>query len=794
MGKALELTESQRKSIAESLFTVKKTVGKEMHGLCPFHEDTNPSFSYNFSKDVYHCLTCGAEDGDLIKLWMKVKGIGDAKEGFLAFCSEYGLNTGGGDGYLPSVGEETKSKSSKPQGPPPLCDVYKMFPPLPEEWVTMLMARRGWTRDGIEKAGLRLQTHYRSRKDGELVKLKKPERIAIPIFDEKGKVRNLRLYKPGAKTGKIISWATEYGSARLYPARPEPDGVVLLVEGEPDRLCAMNLGFNAITQTSKPKKWSKEHKAKFTDRDVVIAYDADQAGQNYADQAASELVKVARTVRLLSWPDNMGKRADGLWPEDHGEDLTDFFVKHKGTAEELTALMDLATPYSKLTEEEVLGCAAEFFEIGPNNRYSFKVRLLVDRILKDKSLLYDEETGLLYLWNGMYWERYAEALIKEYAIRLLSSESQKSRVEDAVFQVKMLSAVPHGRKPNDRGEWVCIQNGMFNPVTLELLPFDKEYYCTFQLPVAYSPRHHKYPEEFLEYLAMNVQTAGPINQIQEFFGYLLYQKPLFQKALICLGPGEDGKSILLNIAKAFVGEENCSAVSLEDLEDQNYRAALYGKMLNVCAEGGSQLVESRNFKLISVGDAISGAFKYSHPFMFSPTAKLMMAFNDLQPVKDNSHGFYRRLLIVTFKRQFKEGDPDRDPHLEEKLKKNLTGIFHWALVGLHRLLKQGYFTQCDEHTENILEYKRQNDGVLCFVEDCLDIGQGYEAIQTEIYPKYKSYCSANGMHPKKSVTFWKDLKRSVGELKTSRPTINGERKRIVEGLRLKMIGADTDVA
>ena len=34
------------------------------------------------------------------------------------------------------------------------------------------------------------------------------------------------------------------------------------------------------------------------------------------------------------------EKADGNWPDDHGQDLTDFFVKHGKTSQDLQALID----------------------------------------------------------------------------------------------------------------------------------------------------------------------------------------------------------------------------------------------------------------------------------------------------------------------------------------------------------------------------------------------------------------------------------------------------------------------
>ena len=45
--------------------------GREHVGLCPFHDDHNPSLSVNREKGVWHCFGCG-KSGDLtafVKEW-----------------------------------------------------------------------------------------------------------------------------------------------------------------------------------------------------------------------------------------------------------------------------------------------------------------------------------------------------------------------------------------------------------------------------------------------------------------------------------------------------------------------------------------------------------------------------------------------------------------------------------------------------------------------------------------------------------------------------------------------------
>lgn len=784
MGKAKQLTESERESIARDLFEVQgDRQGDELHGLCPLHGDSNPSFSYNVVKDVYHCFACG-KTGDLIRLWSKVKGYGDLTDGFNEFCRQYGIQTRaqeGGSGpkkpppakkeKAPAAGAKADGKKNKiPKQA--LNDAWAAMTPLPPAWCERLAATRGWSADVIKRFDLRVMTRRWDKKAGALRSIDVPDRIAIPVFDVAGALQNIRCYKPGAKEMKIFSFGPGVGRARLFPPQPvDGDGVVLVVEGEADCLCALSHGFNAITQTSKTKYWPTDQAAIVAGRDVVIAYDADEPGQKYAGHAAESLLRVAKRVRLLVWPDFMGRQPDGNWPADHGQDLTDFFVKHGKTAEDLRRLIDEATPIS--IEEAKNACALDFFDSGPNGRLSFKPRLLADRLCQDMEILSDAETGLIYRWNHAFFERYSEDYIDAAGIRLLGDEAQMSRVRDATIQAKRMSTLPHGRSLNDRDDWVCLINGMLNLRTLELVPHKQDFYCSYQLPVEFDPDRETRCERFMQYLDETIKTPGPIKQVQEFCGYCLTREVCYEKALLLLGPGADGKSKLMSVLEALVGPENCAAVSFQDLEDQFHRSSLYGKLLNISTEVGNKAMESAYFKAIVSGDPISAAFKHQNAFQFRPYCKLIFAGNRLPRILDNSDGPFRRLLPISFKRQFLE---DGDPQLLEKLLSELSDIFHWALVGLHRVWEQGGFTDCDETRELLMEHRRANNPVLCFVEDSCILGSGQTVDKETIYKEYKRYADRNGYSIMGKINFLRELYSAAANIRQIRPR-SGESKR-----------------
>jgi putative DNA primase/helicase len=785
MGKAKALTESEREAIARDLFDViGDRSGDEIHGLCPFHGDTNPSFSYNIVKDVYNCFTC-QKTGDLIRLWSKIRGTGDDADDFKEFCERYGIRIRS-DGH----GKQNRDRSSKGTTDPggkkkgkkishaDLQSAWDTMPPLPDRWQDQLKQQRGWTATGISKLQLRMLTRRWDKRTGKVVEIERADRVAIPVFDENGKLCNIRCYKPGAKKLKIFSFAAGLGKARLFPAKPDDgDSTVLIVEGEADVICAVSNGFNAITQTSKTKYWPSDQAKMIAGRDVVIAYDADQPGQKYAVHAAESLVKTASRVRTLEWPDFMGRDPAGEWPKDHGQDLTDFFVKHGKASIDLQKLIDDAHQIEN--DDLKNACVMDFYDYGPGGRLAFKPRLLADRICNEMSLLCDPESGLMHRWNGSYFERYPDEHVEARCIQLLGDESKQANVRDAVYQSKRLSVLPHGRNMNDSVDWVCLINGMINLRTMEMVPHNKSYYASYQLPISFDPDCAGRCDRFLQYLEETIQTPDPILQAQEFAGYCLTREVRFEKALLLLGPGADGKSKFLTVLENLVGPENCSATSFNDLDNEFHRSSLYGKMLNISTEIGNRAIESAYFKAITSGDPISAAFKHQDTFNFRPYCKLAFAGNRLPRVLDNSDGLFRRLLPISFKRQFLD---DGDTQLQEKLLSELSDIFQWALVGLHRLWDQGGFTDCDETRQLLMEHRRANNPVLCFLEDECKIGPKEYTKKTELYRKYKRYADTNGYSIMGRENFFRELYAAASNLKQFRPRTGGERVYWINGI------------
>ncbi len=196
---------------------------------------------------------------------------------------------------------------------------------------------------------------------------------------------------------------------------------------------------------------------------------------------------------------------------------------------------------------------------------------------------------------------------------------------------------------------------------------------------------------FIQFLKEITQTPEDIKLIQEFFGYSLLNQNIFSKFLVLLGSGANGKSTLVNVLREMLGFDNCTSLSLSELNDNFLLASLVDKKANFSSEMNSNACDGSLFKMILAGDSIKASIKYKNPFTFNPSCKFIFELNHLPEVVKNSDSIQRLALIVILKRQFHESE--RDPYLQKKLLKEMPGISNWAIEGLNRLMTNKKFTK-----------------------------------------------------------------------------------------------------
>lgn len=721
------LPQTKREQIAKECFTVQEHRGAELNGLCPAHEESTPSFSYNTEKDACFCLACGFK-GDLVTLWAKAEGYGDIREAFIAFKKRFTDLA-----PSPGRGERTGRKGGAGSAPEvtkiiPETDWNKL-PALTDAWRQRCKQSFRWSDTVIDRFDLRLRT------------VKNETRLAIPIRQDDGALVNIRLYLPGASENKLISWGAGYGKSKLFPAPSTwTDDPIILCEGEKDTITALSHGFNAVTQTAGVNSWDAARFNRFfTARKVIIAYDNDTPGHAGSQKVATSLSDSAASIAIIQWPACMQDK----------QDVTDWFTVHSKTAEEFKDLISDAKQIeakngkgrtrteraNEIPEEQ------RCFFVGKQ----FKARLCADKILEENRLAYDPITSMLYRWNGRHWEDIHEAVIRHRILNLLGIEGDTGRVKNTVCIVQDLSIIKHGRQFNDTDGLLPLQNGVLDITTAQLRNHEPDNLNTYCLDVSMRIDPANMPDcpQWKQFLAAAIGDPDTIRELQKFFGYCYTRETRHEKALLLIGPGGDGKGTIIKILRALLGEINCSTVGMSDMLDQFHRVMLVGKLLNSTTEIRSEVFQSDLLKQIISGEATSAAQKHKPAFSFNPVAKHIFSGNSYPAIKDHTDGLYRRLLIIEMDKQFATTG-HADLYLYDKLLAERDAIFLWGLRGLQLLQKEG-FTPSMFMLDCLDTFKQLNNPMLNFVRDNIEeCPHGTFTSSLDIYNTYKTYCGKRG--------------------------------------------------
>lgn len=376
--------------------------------------------------------------------------------------------------------------------------------------------------------------------------------------------------------------------------------------------------------------------------------------------------------------------------------------------------------------------ASTFFE-----DKTFIPKRLADYLMVNYQFKYAAETLWVYQ-NGVYSPR-AEAFVAHEAQKALDEAARSNRIQEAVEYIKRATMTDF---PEPNLKFINVKNGRLDWQKLKLHPHQIRYFDTVQLPVLYDPEASC--PNFEKYLETTFD-ADVIPLVKEIMGYCLIPSTKFEKAVMLTGSGSNGKSVFLDVIQYLLGEDNISNVDLQSLEENKFMAAeLLGKLANIYADLSAQAMKtSRMFKTLVTGDRISAERKFGQPFQFNNHAKLIFSANELPRNNDRTYAYYRRWLIIPFTRTFDKDTADRS--LRDKLKKEVSGIFNYALEGLQQLHQNGAFSEPEQIKQALTEYQIHNDSVAAFVADCVEEDPNSSVQKQKLYDIYRRWCSAQGI-------------------------------------------------
>ena len=293
---------------------------------------------------------------------------------------------------------------------------------------------------------------------------------------------------------------------------------------------------------------------------------------------------------------------------------------------------------------------------------------------------------------------------------------------------------------------VNFKNGIFDLNTYQLEPHSEQFLSTIQIPInvdlnADCPLFKKTLCEIFE-CSINDEM---IKLVGEMFGYCLTSETKACRAFILVGMGGNGKSLLCNILRSLVGDENVSALPLRDFESSFRRLKIVGKSVNLVTENefGRKGFHTESFKQIVSGDLISAEIKGGRVFDFKPSAKLIFAMNRLPNTPDKSYGLYRRLIILPFNRTFSGNEENK--MLEDELQDELQGILTFAIRGLKRLRKNNFNFTIPEKSQKALDiYFDEIDPIRIFARQFVCESPKGRIFNKDAYSRYVSWATNEG--------------------------------------------------
>ena len=598
-------------------------------------------------------------------------------------------------------------------------------------------------------------------------------RYFIPVIDNNDRLVNVRLYDPtNSSPGmKVISFymhikslsgvpdevqkaipdkdmkelqegrsvkLTGFGEARLgYLKDLKESDTIYIMEGERDFFNAKKHGLPATWVTGGANTWKMQFNSWFTKKHVRIVMDNDKSGWQGAYKKADFLGAVAKSVKVIRLP-----------LEQEGSDFSDYMADH--TIDQFNELVEQAEEY-RITHVEQHKPKVIIGEKSAPRWYGKYLYSTMDLVFVNKQGFYTyQEEG--------FWKGTDDLVLEDKMFKLYERMNFKEPTTGNLGN--SMKALMHSNfneeRPEQEHKFVNCKNGLYDIKGGMMIPHTKSIFTTYQLPVDYSTSSEC--PRFMQYLheVFPEDTDKYIDLIGEILGYCMTSDNSFQKAFIFIGTGANGKSVLIEILEALVGEQNVSSVGFNDLANSFSRSQLQDKLVNVGAEiEFSTTANSSYFKQIVAGDTISAQEKYKPEYIFKPKCKLVYSTNGFPATKDRSEGNFRRYLFVPFNVYFPEEKQDKQ--LVSKLKGELSGILNFAMQGMKRLYKNERFTAPAECLKMLNEFKATASPFLVFFAEEAELKEDNLYKRSVLVRRYKAWCEENGYRPMSTQRISKEL-------------------------------------
>lgn len=260
---------------------------------------------------------------------------------------------------------------------------------------------------------------------------------------------------------------------------------------------------------------------------------------------------------------------------------------------------------------------------------------------------------------------------------------------------------------NQNPDLYPLANGVWKFSEKKLIPYDREHYFTFRVPIAYNPLADTTDirKASLDWFGQDAEVA---DFIQYWIGYCLTGYTSRQDFMIVWGTkAGNGKSLLWGEILAVLLDKyyrtiTSDALSTERVGNNDQLYNLNGARFAFLSEprrARGTKIDNEIVKTITGDRSFTAEAKYKNAITFKLQSKIAMACNDMPAIKFEDKGTYRRVKVAEQNCEFVDAtdyakaDEEmkkkkkvmmKDDSFTKRLLENVEGLMRWALEGACR--------------------------------------------------------------------------------------------------------------
>ena len=274
-------------------------------------------------------------------------------------------------------------------------------------------------------------------------------------------------------------------------------------------------------------------------------------------------------------------------------------------------------------------------------------------------------------------------------------------------------------------------------------------------------------------------------------GYTLCGDVSEEVCFFLYGEGANGKTTFMQVVHGVLGEYvgtlSSGVVTRShgnETEVRLAKAGAVGKRLiwsNETKEG--DVFDDDVLKVFSSRDPIPDArWHHQRPFSFTPTHTLWMRGNHKPGVRDASHSFWRRMILIDFTVKF-QGAAIKHNLDKRILATEAPGVLRWMVEGCLKWQRDGRLTIPARIEAKRASYRKETDILGQWISERCELDPMAVTRQAVLFENYRHWMmQENHRGAGSGTTFGRKLEGR------GFPRGENDKGRIVQGLRLKAAG------